>query len=268
MIDILVSIVILIVGLILISLAMWSLMKVSSDYEDSLVKYKGPYAEARKHYVHDPNIDIPVVDIDSLTETPIEKWAEKSKDEKYLEDILESYPKEVSDSAKEAISERIDLPEPWASWDSEHIYLPEIALSDNLQLAAQRYCEEYGLDYPFLLAMMETESTFREDIGSEKVLGGEEGGPRYYGYMQLSIDNCKRAEDMGIDAHTPEGNIEYSVVLLADYMDTYNDIKMAVMCYKGGEGAAKAWKETGYVLPIAEKVEERTEYFRRLLYGN
>lgn len=266
MIDILVSIVILIIGLTLISLAMWSLMKVSSDYEDSLVKYKGPYAEARKHYVYDPNVDIPVVDIDSLTETPIEKWAEKSKDEKYLEDILESYPKEVSDSAEEAFNKRIVIFEPKEG--DLAIISSSIALPGDLQLASQRYCEEYGLDYPFLLAMMETESTFREDIGSEKVLGGEEGGPRYYGYMQLSIDNCKRAEDMGIDAHTPEGNIEYSVVLLADYMDKYNDIKMAVMCYKGGEGAAKAWKETGYVLPIAEKVEERTGYFRRLLYGN
>lgn len=184
---------------------------------------------------------------------PIKEWAEMTEQEKYEHDISESMP-EVAEKLEYRKYE-----------DVKYRYL-EIGLSKELQHFCQDICDDYGLEYAFLLAIMETESTFREDIGNERILGGEEGGERYYGYMQLSMANCIKAKDYALDAHTPEGNIEMGVVILADLMDAYdNDILMVTMAYKGGEGAAKSWREQGYVLPIAYTVMDNYEKYKELL---
>lgn len=183
---------------------------------------------------------------------PIKEWAEMTKQEKYEHDISESMPEVAEKLGYEAVEDK-------------HKYL-DIALSKELQRYCQDICEDYHLEYALLLAIMETESTFREDIGNEQVLGGEEGGPRYYGYMQLSIENCMKAKDFAIDAHTPEGNIEMAAIILSDLMNVYdNDILMVTMCYKGGERAAKSWREQGYVLPIAYVVLENYEKYKEML---
>ena len=57
----------------------------------------------------------------------------------------------------------------------------KIALKEELQIFTQEKCEEYGVSYPLILALMESESTFLEAIGNERILGGEEGGPLHEG---------------------------------------------------------------------------------------
>lgn len=203
---------------------------------------------------------------------PIKEWAEMTEQEKYEHDILESMPEELVDKLNEigcvnAVSadELKQALEYRKYEDVKYRYL-EIGLSKELQRFCQDICDDYGLEYALLLAIMETESTFREDIGNEQILGGEEGGERYYGYMQLSLANCIKAKDYALDAHTPEGNIEMGVVILADLMDAYdNDILMVTMAYKGGEGAAKSWRESGYVLPIAYTVMDNYEKYKEML---
>lgn len=126
-------------------------------------------------------------------------------------------------------------------FDSYKIF-SQIALDEDLQVFTQIKCEEYEVSYPFVLALMESESSFRKDIGEEKILGGEEGGARYYGYMQLSASNCNKAKDYGLDAHTPEGNIEMGILLLSKYITKYDSIEAVVTAYKAGEGAADSGK--------------------------
>ena len=239
---------------------------------------KGPYAKLRPRYVYSEEDDIQMVDLKDIpSEEPIEEWATK-KDAEYAKDISESFPEEVSNKAKAVLKEQEigyvekdisaldELAKTITDEDRAKYKVLDIALPEDLQIFAQQNCEFYGLDYAVLLALMESESSFRSDIGNEKILGGEDGGPRYYGYMQLSWDNCEKAELFALKPHTPEGNIEYAIIILSNYMEDYeNDISKAIMCYKGGEGAAKSWIESGYVLPTAKKVEERTGYFRSLL---
>ena len=114
---------------------------------------------------------------------------------------------------------------------------------------------------------MESESSFREDIGTERVLGGEEGGPRYYGYMQLSADNCEKAANTyALDAHIPEGNIEMAVLMLSGYLEKYdNDWEKAIMAYKGGEGYADSMISRGEVSGSAIAVTNRACYYGILL---
>lgn len=235
---------------------------------------------------------------DPEVEQPIEEWAEKSKDEKYLEDISEAFPEEVVGAAKESIKEQeaamldydikpdygeileeqevkrdldeikevvnqiygaIDEPEGYKHLD--------ILLPDRLQMFTQDQCNDYDVPYELVLALMESESSFRADIGSEKVLGGEEGGPRYYGYMQLSADNCEKAANTyALDPHTPEGNIEMAVLMLSGYLEKYNnDWENAIMAYKGGEGYADSMISRGEVSGSAIAVTNRACYYGVLL---
>lgn len=241
-----------IVGLAILIISM---LKVHKQYEQD---------------VEDGIIMVDLSDVESRHEedtVTIEEWAEMTKQDKYEHDISESMP--------EVVDKLCEIGEPGYVMTADEIkkaieyskykYL-DISLSKELQRFCQDTCESYGLEYAFLLALMETESTFREDIGSEKILGGEEGGPRYYGYMQLSIENCIKARDYALDAHTPEGNIEMAVIILSGLMEDYdNDILMVTMAYKGGEGAAKSWQESGYVLPIAYTVLENYEKYKEML---
>lgn len=223
----------------------------------------GPYADKRKEYVYEET-EIEEVSLDDISEDV----PQKSKDEQYLQDISESMPAEVVESAKEALSEQeigyiendIQITDEFIE-DNGWLIL-DIGLSKELQIFTQETCQLYQVPYPVVLALMESESTFRSDIGNEQILGGEEGGPRYYGYMQLSWDNCEKAKTYALDAHTPEGNIEMGILLLSGYLEDYNgDVTNAIMAYKGGKGAADSWIASGYVLPSAEKVATRAEYY-------
>lgn len=134
----------------------------------------------------------------------------------------------------------------------------ECPLPYELQKIVFLKSKDYGINPAIVLAIMESESTFRADIGTEKILGGTEGGARYYGYMQLSANNCKIAQDKyGLDAHTPEGNIEYGIILLSHLTEKYGDLDLVITGYKAGEGIA----DKGVVLDCSEHITERVMYW-------
>lgn len=242
-------------------------------YLSILKSAKEDFASDEPESVYD-SVEVKEVSLDDISndpeiEQPIEEWATK-KDEEYIKDISEAYPEEVAEEAKEALTEqeigyfvddvkaveelakeqetKIDLDEIkevvnqiYGGMDESEGYKHlDIPLPDRLQMFTQEQCIDYDVPYELVLALMESESSFRADIGSEKVLGGEEGGPRYYGYMQLSADNCNKASTIyALDAHTPEGNIEMAVLILSGYLEKYyNNWEHAIMAYKGGEGYA------------------------------
>ena len=213
----------------------------------------------------------------SLDDIPEDR--EISKDEKYLKDISESFPEDVV----EAVTKDISNEDSWkdtkpvteediqkdldAYYDAQGYKFLDILLPKNLQAFTQEQCCDYDVPYELVLALMESESSFRNDIGSEKVLGGEEGGPRYYGYMQLSADNCnKAANTYALDAHTPEGNIEMAVLMLSGYLEKYvNNWENAIMAYKGGEGYADSMIAAGKTSDAAINVTNRACHYGVLL---
>lgn len=231
---------------------------------------KEDFKEAETESVFDVE-EIKEVSLDDIPEDP-----ENRKDEQYIKDISEAFPEEVVEAVTkdkyeedniiintdtpywdevlaEELVENKDFLEDVKAVTEEDIqkdintYYEEqgykfldILLPQTLQAFTQEQCVDYNVPYELVLALMESESSFREDIGSERVLGGKEGGPRYYGYMQLSADNCdKAANTYALDAHTPEGNIEMAVLMLSGYLEKYdNNWEYAIMAYKGGEGYA------------------------------
>ena len=209
----------------------------------------------------------------------------KLKEEQYEEDISEAFPEEVVEAVTkdptdeqlaEALIENDKFVEDIKAVTEEDIKKDldlyyeangykflDILLPQTLQAFTQDQCNDYDVPYELVLALMESESSFRDDIGSEKVLGGEEGGPRYYGYMQLSKDNCERATNTyALDAHTPEGNIEMAVLILSGYLEKYdNDWEKAIMAYKGGEGYADSMIAKGEVSGPAIAVTNRACWY-------
>lgn len=266
----------------IMALLIVSMVKMSAEYE--------------KHIQEQESLmdsEIEMVDLSDISEEnntddeSIEEWAEKSKDEKYLEDISESMPDEVVENAKielseqeigyleedvETINEAIDFIEaaediPDNKFDDYIANYQYLDFCDPyLQTIMQYYAEQYDVPYSLVLALVETESSFREDIGSEKVLGGAEGGPRYYGYMQLSAQNCDAAVFEGINAHSPEGNIEWGCKLLRRYYDKYESWESAIMCYKHGEGGAEPFIKNGKVSTPCKNVMEKRSKWLEILY--
>lgn len=266
----------------------WSCIHCSKNYERMLLEESMIDAFEPRMVSLD---DIP--EENNTDDESIEEWAKKSKDEKYLEDISESMPEEVVENAKvvlseqelgyleedveavnEATNETIDFIEAaedipdeedkFADYVGNYQYLDSIDIS--LQTMMQYYAEQYDVPYSLVLALVETESSFREDIGTEKVLGGAEGGPRYYGYMQLSNQNCVNAAIEGINAHTPEGNIEWGCKLLRRYYDKYESWEASVMCYKHGEGGAEPFIKNGKVSTPCKNVMEKRSKWLDILY--
>lgn len=270
-------------------------------YLSILKSAKEDFASDEPESVYD-SVDIKEVSLDDISndpeiEQPIEEWATK-KDEEYINDISETYPDDVVESAKESIKEQEaamldydikpdydEVPEEqevkrdldeikevvnqiYGAMDEPEGYKHlDILLPDCLQMFTQDQCNDYDVPYPLVLALMESESSFREDIGTERVLGGGEGGPRYYGYMQLSADNCEKAANTyALDPHTPEGNIEMAVLMLSGYLEKYdNDWEKAIMAYKGGEGYADSMIAAGKTSNAAINVTNRACHYGVLL---
>ena len=219
--------------------------------------------ETTKYDLYEPEM----VSLDDIPDVEPEKeWQEMTVQEKYENDISESMP-EVYKKIEQQLSEEetdyvtndeevieaveylkqdmhdnlfplieedeVDFVSIAPEADPEWPIL-DILLSEELQVWTQLKAAEYDVDYRLVLALMDTESSFRKDIGTEKVLGGSEDGPRYYGYMQLSAENCKNAIEAGIDPHTEKGNIEWGIRYLSDLLHRHDsDIPKAIAAYKG-----------------------------------
>ena len=235
-------------GVLIFTFSIITIIKVSSKYNNKIEDTESIMES-----------EIEMVDLEDISpenntdEVPLEEWAEKSKDDKYEEDISEAFPKEALEAMNEE-EEEIDFVAAAPLDDGEYPII-DILLPAELQLFTMEKSKEYDVDYRLVLALMETESSFREDIGTEQVIG--KGG--YYGYMQLSQYNCTRAAENGIDPHTKEGNIEWGIRYLSELLHDYNsDPYKAVAGYKGASLKSQT------VSKVIDRWDYYCEYFWKL----
>lgn len=194
----------------------------------------------------------------ALTIAVVIAWNIPEKKEKEMIPIDELREKEPEVNWDEIEIEEIEIPE---EEEKQYKASDNIALKPELQIFTHEKCDEYGVSYPLILALMESESTFLEDVGNERILGGKEGEARYYGYMQLSSGNIYKAKaEYDLDAHTPEGNIEMAIILMAKYKIKYNELTAELTAYKAGEGAADMGVRLNF-----ERILRRAEDFERII---
>ena len=138
---------------------------------------------------------------------------------------LESVP----ETAQETESE----PEPEPS-----VRLYEIPLSDELQSYTFDLCEEHGVDYEMVLALMSKESSYRPNIISKT---------SDYGLMQINTINHERLEkELGItDFLDAKQNILCGVYMLGELTAKYEDLHRVLMAYNFGESGARKYVADG-----------------------
>lgn len=109
---------------------------------------------------------------------------------------------------------------------------PEIydcTLSEYLQEYTYNLCNEYGIPYELVMAVMKKESAYQTTAYSGNS----------YGLMQINIINYKYAQNLGVyDLYDPAGNILVGVNLLSELMERHT-VSDALICYNVGETAAK-----------------------------
>lgn len=141
------------------------------------------------------------------------------------------------------------LPEPPKEPESRYV-IYDVPLSEELQEYTQDVCEEYGVSYPLVLAIMKQESEFRADAISAT---GD------YGIMQINDGNHEWLEGaLGItDWLDPEQNILAGVYVLSQI--DYDDPHQVLMSYNCGPSGAKSlWADgiysTAYSRAVVEKL--------------
>lgn len=139
-----------------------------------------------------------------------------------------------------------------------YFYLEELPLAEELQAHTWKLCQEEGIDYALVLALMYQESRFQTDVTGHNANGTTDGGlmqlnSRYADYL------CER---FGVeDLRDPYQNIEAGVRLLASYIRPYGEHD-ALLAYHMGEGTMLSLKESGQETTIYAQaiLQKRGEY--------
>lgn len=119
--------------------------------------------------------------------------------------------------------------------------------------------EEGGVPYTMALAVIETETNFRN-------VAGDNGGS--IGYMQVAPRwHSDRMERLGVaDLWDPYGNFRVGCDFLGELLEEYEDPNKALMAYNmGPRQAARLWEEGTYETRYSQAVMERAEAWERTL---
>lgn len=131
----------------------------------------------------------------------------------------------------------------------------DIPLSEDLQAFTFNLCEEYGVDYEMVLAIMDKESDYTASAISKS---------SDYGIMQINKINHKwLTEELEVtDFLDPEQNIRCGIYMLADLMKKYDDPHRVLMAYNMGERGAREYVAKGntssaysrYIMQLRDKL--------------
>lgn len=107
----------------------------------------------------------------------------------------------------------------------------DCTLSDDVQQYIYDKCNQYGVPYELIMAIMKKESTFRP---------GARNGP-CVGLMQLNEKyNSATASSLGVSLYDAKGNALVGIIKVSDLLSRYS-IHDALMCYNMGEYGAKKY---------------------------
>lgn len=116
-------------------------------------------------------------------------------------------------------------------------------------------CEDKGIDYYTMLALIERESNYRYDAS------GDDGNSK--GYMQIQeIWHKDRMLEEGVDdLYNPYGNIRVGLNFMSELYEKYGSLDKALMAYNMGENGARAlWEQgvtsTQYTIAIQDRAQE------------
>ena len=154
--------------------------------------------------------------------------------------------------------------EPSFDWSSgaEVGFVPlDVPMDEEMQKFI--YCLSYGynIDFPLVMALIESESSFKVDIISKT---------NDYGLMQINKVNHKwLTEKLGVtDFLDPYENTRSGIFILRKLFEKYEDTEKVLMAYNLGEtGASRLWEKGIYKTAYSNKVIEQAVEYKEFMEG-
>lgn len=141
--------------------------------------------------------------------------------------------------------------------DVDFVPLP-VPMTDADQEIVFGICQEYGVAFPLVMAIIEHESHFDRTARSQT---GDSG------YMQINDCNAERLSDLGFsDLYDLEQNVGAGVYILKELFSRHEgDATFILMAYNAGEKGARDMRESGiyeteYTVEILERAEAFSSY--------
>lgn len=154
-----------------------------------------------------------------------------------------------------------EIPLKWST-DVEVEFVPlDVPMDEEMQEFI--YCLSYGynIDFPLVMALIETESSFRADTISKT---------NDHGLMQINKVNHKwLTEKLGVTNFLdPYENTRSGMFILRKLFEKYEDTEKVLMAYNMGEGgASRLWKKGIYETAYSNKVMEQAVEYKEFLKG-
>lgn len=147
----------------------------------------------------------------------------------------------------------------WKSKVEENFKALDIGLSEDLQEYIYMMSYAHGIEYAFVLGLIETESGFRKDLISTT---------DDYGLMQINKVNHKHLkEELGVkDFLDASQNIMSGMYILKVLFEKYEEPHKVLMAYNMGEaGASRLWDNGVYSTEYSNKVIKNANKYKKLL---
>lgn len=148
-------------------------------------------------------------------------------------------------------------PDPRTYRDVEFVPLP-VPMTEQDQAVVFAICQEYGVAFPLVMAIIEQESRFDRTARSST---GDSG------YMQINDCNADSLAALGFsDLYDLEQNVGAGVYMLADLFSRYEgETAFVLMAYNAGEKGAQEMNgrgifETEYSIGIMARAESFSSY--------
>jgi len=130
-----------------------------------------------------------------------------------------------------------------------------LSLDEDLQVYMESLCMDMELDFFLCAALMESESSFREDAVSKD---GKD-----IGLFQIRASVWEDYfKEMGLDIYDPRDNIECGLLIIRKLCDKYPE-ETALQCYKCGESRGLQLIDEGIVLSSINNILERRNEWQR-----
>lgn len=174
------------------------------------------------------------------------------------ESVATIYTEGVADDAPqtEALPQTEEIPqtEEALSITEKPVYY-DCPLSHDLQDYIREQCDRKGVPMTLVLALIEVESSFQEDVISRT---------DDYGLMQINVINHGWLyEEYGItDFLDPYNNILCGITILSQHYERYGDETKVLMAYNmGAVGAKRRWDIGVYETPYTNKILSAKERY-------
>jgi soluble lytic murein transglycosylase len=139
----------------------------------------------------------------------------------------------------------------------------------------ERHAGEYGISAPIMFALIRTESAFQSAVVSHAgAVGLSQLMPAT---AQDMADRIRRSggpnffdEDRNLDLNDPELNLSIGAFYFNSLIGRFEDIKLALMAYNGGQNRVRRWRNANPYMPIDLFLEtiiffETRDYGRKVI---